>query len=73
MSPHWSGCEEPKVTNIIHVLAGNLALGPETLRYPDRAAPANRYRGAITQNAEAFADFLDLLDPFDFWFEIIAP
>jgi formate hydrogenlyase subunit 6/NADH:ubiquinone oxidoreductase subunit I len=40
------------VTNIVHIIYGNLTSGPETLRYPDRVTPAARFRGAIIHNPE---------------------
>lgn len=40
------------MTSILTVLFGNLSQGPETLRFPDRAAPAPEYRGAVTMDPE---------------------
>lgn len=40
------------MTNILSILLGNLTSGPETIRFPDRAAPRPWYRGSVVQNAK---------------------
>jgi len=41
------------MTNIFHVIAGNLRAGPQTQRFPAREAPAPAYRGNVRMDADA--------------------
>ena len=40
------------MTNILSIILGSLARGPETLQFPERVEPEARFRGAVTMNPE---------------------